>query len=340
MSNRFLVEQFDIWRSGGQELVLVTVLETAGSTYSKAGRQLLINGDRQYAGLVGGGCLEGDLVLRAEEVLKSGTPQLVRYDMRDDADDLWGMGLGCRGMMRLLLQRLNAANDWQPFSQLAELMRRDTATGVELVIASDNACHPVGRMDFSEVADKPFAPGITATETTDGNYESLRWIIKPWPRVLLLGAGPDSHPVIGMARLLGWHITVADHRASLLKAPELSAADHVLLVDSGTLQNELTLESYSAACVMSHHLETDLGYLKALRECPLMYTGVLGPAARRAELLDRLKAENTAVDCVEFAARLKGPVGLDIGAETPQGIALALLAEMHATFAAAGVISI
>lgn len=337
MSNRFLVDQFEAWRADKQALVLVTVMETAGSTYSKAGRQLLISSDSHYAGLVGGGCLEGDLVLRAAEVLQTGTPQSVSYDMRDDADDLWGTGLGCRGMMRLLLQPLSAANNWQPFAQLAGLMRKETATTVALVIESDNKVHPVGSLQVSETKNGQSGPaGAVLTEDAGGNYQSLQWTVKPWPRLLILGAGPDAHSVVDLARVLGWHVTVADHRASLLQAPALQAADNVVQVNSGTLADELELGKYSAACVMSHHLETDLNYLRALRNYPLIYTGVLGPAARRQGLLDRLAAENPTIDNGEFAVRLKGPVGLDIGAETPQGIALALLAEIHAAFSANG----
>lgn len=306
MSNRVLTEQFAAWRDAGEELVLVTVVETAGSTYSKAGRQLLINRAHDYIGLVGGGCLEGDLVLRADEVFADGSPQLVTYDMRDDADDLWGMGLGCRGMMRLLLQKLDRDNDWQPFTRLAELMRKPQATAVALALGSRDT--PAGELVEPE-----------------HNGQSVCWTIEPWTRLLVLGAGPDAGPVIGIAASLGWYIVVADHRADLLQSEYLGAADEIREVQPATLAEDLRLADFNAVCVMSHHLASDRDYLHALAKYQHPYIGVLGPAARRRELLTQLELTDS-----DFGRRLHGPVGMNIGADSPQSIALALLAEIHA----------
>jgi len=180
MSNRFLVEQFDLWRDAGDDLILATVIETDGSTYSKAGRHLLINRQKQYVGLVGGGCLEGDLVLQAEEVLHSGQPRIISYDMRNDADDLWGMGLGCRGMMRLLLQRVDAGSGWQPLQQLTDWMRSDQVVAVSLVTASSDPQLAVGSLQLENVEPAP-----TAVIAQAGEAEKLVWSIKPWPRLLI-----------------------------------------------------------------------------------------------------------------------------------------------------------
>lgn len=320
MSNRFLVEQFDTWREVGDDLILATVIETDGSTYSKAGRHLLINQQKHYAGLVGGGCLEGDLVLQAEEVLQSGEPRVVSYDMRNDADDLWGMGLGCRGMMRLLLQRLDAKNGWQPFQQLSDWMRDNVETTVSLVTSSSDPQVPVGHIQAEERQS-----GSTAVISRQEKTEKLYWRIKPWPRLLILGAGPDVRPVVTFARALGWHVTVADHRPELIDAATLTQSDERIVVNRNKIRDALPWSSYTAACVMSHHLETDIEYLRALSGVSLDYTGVLGPKARREEILQTLGLQDS-----EFARRLHGPVGMEIHANTPQSIALSLLAEIHA----------
>lgn len=327
MSNRFLTEQFAKWRENSRNLVLATVTETDGSTYSKAGRQLLINEQGRYAGLVGGGCLEGDLVLRAREVLDGGAPQLVSYDMRDDADDLWGMGLGCRGVMQLLLQPLTSSENWRPFGEIAAAMSDKRAVTASLVIASNHADHPVGTLQLRTAAAANLPNSVT-TETPQGNYTALHWLINPWPRLLVLGAGPDAEPVVNIARALGWEVCVADHRAELLDAAGFAPADQRVVLDGRDISEQLPLDSFSAACVMSHHLQTDQRYLQSLSNCTLAYTGVLGPAARRAKILTNLQLQDSA-----FAARLHGPVGLDIGADTPQSIALALIAEIQATLA-------
>src|SRR5690554_1806918 len=119
MSVRRIIQAFETWRASGEPLVLATVFETAGSTYSKAGHRILIAANGDYQGLVSGGCLEGDLAERARAVLESGQPAAVTYDMRDDADDLWGLGVGCNGMLRVFLQPLSPAEGYEPFTSIA-----------------------------------------------------------------------------------------------------------------------------------------------------------------------------------------------------------------------------
>ena len=251
MSNRFLVEQFHAWQSQGQPLVLVTVIETAGSTYSKAGRQLLISPERRYAGLVGGGCLEGDLLTRADEVFGDGVPREVTYDMREDDDDLWGMGLGCRGMMRLLLQRLDSDTGWEPFATLAGLMAGTDAARVQLQVSGDSS----GSLSAAEgPADAP--PQLNDAGT------ALSWTIRPWIRLLVLGGGPDAVPVCDIAASLGWQVTVADHRQAYLDAGAFGNADRLVRVTPEALGDELDLSDYDAVCVMSHHLRSDAAYLQ------------------------------------------------------------------------------
>lgn len=323
MHNRQLSEQFAVWRSAGQRLVLVTVVATAGSTYSKAGRHLLIRDGAAYAGLVGGGCLEGDLLVQAETVFATGTPQLVTYDMRDAADDLWGMGLGCRGMMELFLQPLDAGNSWQPFSDIAAIMTSDEPATVELVIAAGASARQAGQHEVRRTGVFSATDAATLTEEPDG-ARVLRWTVMPAPRLLLLGGGPDAAPVVSGARQLGWHVTVCDHRETLLDAPALADADARVCAAPADLDARISLDNYDAVVVMSHHLSSDLEYLRHLAAGSHRYVGVLGPAARRAELLNLLGLEAGAL-----AARLRGPVGFDIGADSPASIALALLAEIH-----------
>lgn len=329
MNNRTLLRHFARWREQQAEMILVTVVDTAGSTYSKAGRHLLIGPDNRYAGLVGGGCLEGDLLLQAEAVRAADAPTLITYDMRDAADDLWGMGLGCRGMMRLLLQPLKPMENWEPLTSLAQAMQKPRATAAALTIASSAAQQPVGELQLGATAP-PAAAELREQLGPDGSCTVLHWTIQPWPRLLVLGAGPDTGPVLRFARDLGWTVSVADHRPALLEAAALAAADHRQLVEPERLADELDLAAFDAVLIMSHHLQTDAHYLQALAQYEHRYAGLLGPHARRAEVLARLQLDGTA-----FAARLRGPVGLNIGADSPESIALAIIAEIHAVLAAA-----
>jgi len=352
MSSRFLVNQFNAWRESGIDMVLATVIHTEGSTYSKAGRQILVRADGQHAGLVSGGCLEGDLAEHARSVIESGLPQRVTYDMRDAADDLWGIGLGCNGLMQILLQPLSSANNWEPFAAIAALLTRRTQGTAALVTQSDVNSLQAGSLyiacdgqDWSgegpAPARLPPAQELQAALPTElildhegGQCALLAWPLRPWPRLLVLGAGPDALPVVNIARALGWEITVADHRPDYFTARDFRAADAIAVVHPDKLAQDIQVAEYSAVIVMSHHFETDRAYLGQLSAFEHRYAGVLGPAARKARLLDEL-----GLGATDFGQRLRGPVGLDIGADNPESIALAILSEIQSVLAASNQLS-
>lgn len=344
MSNRCVVEQFQQWRQTESALVLATVVHTAGSTYSKAGQQILIRSDGRHAGLVSGGCLESDLAEHAREVLQSGVPRLITYDMRNEADDLWGIGLGCNGLMKILLQRLTAEDNWQPFDRLATAMAGPDVEIAALVTASNSTTTPAGSLYVTRnrLAGNSLpvpAPLFAGTEfpteqecdLADGSCSVLLWKIRPWPRLLILGAGPDALPAVRIARSMGWEVTVADHRAHYFAANDFRDADAIAVVDADKMADRIELSDFSAVVVMSHHLETDRHYLRQLATQDHSYTGILGPAARKEKLLTELNLADS-----DFARRLSGPVGLDIGADGPETIALALIAEIQSELARLG----
>ena len=319
--------------------MLATVVETAGSTYSKAGRHLLMNADGSHAGLISGGCLEGDLAEHARQVLTSGEPKVITYDMRDDADDLWGIGLGCNGLMRLLLQRIDAEHYWQPFTNIVMALANPAPQNLDLVISSTHPELAAGSCRVNLSGKNPNWPTdspatytedscITQHTSPQGELEILHWRTQPWVRLLVLGAAPDALPVVQLARELGWEITLADHRAHYLQACDFSAADNVVLVDPAAIGTDISLTDFNAVVVMSHHLETDRKYLQQLSDCDASYIGLLGPAARKQKLLDDLDVQNTVGE--GLAKRLHGPVGLDIGTDSPETIALSLLSEIQA----------
>lgn len=318
MSTRALVESFEHWSAEADALVLITVVATEGSTYSKTGRQILMQPDGRHAGLVSGGCLEGDLVDHARQVCNTGEPKRVTYDMRDDADDLWGIGLGCNGMMQLFLQRISRADDWQPFKTIAQAYADKNAHTLSLITQSDLSDVPAGTC----IVDAP------ADHFPAADIDVLNWQARPWPRLLILGAAPDALPVARFARQLGWIVTVADHRPHYFETSDFGMADQAIVVDPTRLTDALNPDDYSAIVVMSHHLETDRKYLQHLADSQCAYIGVLGPAARKQKLLDQL--EN---DRARLSDRLHGPVGIEIGSDTPETIALALIAEIQAVLA-------
>src|SRR4029453_16237902 len=145
-------------RDRGEPLVLATIARTLGSTYRKAGAQMLLAGDGRAAGLLSGGCLEADLMERARTVL-AGAPVVVDYDTRSSDDVIWGIGLGCEGAMTILLTRLDPANDYQPFAFVDDCRRRGVAGNFALVTQSTNSVYPLGAA-FRSNAAAPLPVGV------------------------------------------------------------------------------------------------------------------------------------------------------------------------------------
>jgi xanthine/CO dehydrogenase XdhC/CoxF family maturation factor len=315
MSFHRLLALFERNRDSDQPLVLCTVIRTAGSTYAKPGAQMLIAADGEYAGLLSGGCLEGDLREHARAVAESGVAHIVSYDLRSSTDQLFGLGAGCEGAMDILLTRVSAAAQWQPLAHLANSAARRTTARVGWVTAS---------------TDERFALGtsLLEPESPPAGVEMFVTVQAPPPRLLLAGAGPDARPVATLAGFLGWHTTVVDHRASYLVTAQFPPGTLLVETRAADVASTLAIDEFAAAVVMSHHLESDLLYLRALARSAVPYVGLLGPAARREKLLGDLGE-----DAAKLRPRLRAPVGLDIGGRSPESIALSIVGEVHAALA-------
>lgn len=345
MSSKALLQRFAAWRSMRQTLALATVVETAGSTYSKAGHRILISESGDYQGLVSGGCLEGDLAAHARQVMTTGIATCVTYDMRDDADELFGLGVGCNGLLRILLQRLSPVGDYQPFAAISEILLGTEAGLCALLVDSPSDPALAGKSlvcTAAGIQHTGLGPTLSATIgslctatksaaalhsfTHDGQtLQALIAPLYPVPRLLVLGAGLDAMPLVTLADTLGWRVSVADHRPAYLAREGFGGAEYTLCAPATELAQRLPLATYSAVVVMSHHLATDRIYLQQLATSAIPYIGLLGPQARRERLLQDL---GTAAQALQ--GRLHGPAGLDIGADSPESIALSILAQIQA----------
>jgi xanthine dehydrogenase accessory factor len=337
-SGNSLSDFFRYRRERGEPLALATVVRTIGSTYRKAGAQMLIAHDGGAAGLLSGGCLESDLMERTRNVLDTGRAMIVEYDTRSSDDVIWGLGLGCEGAMTILLTRIDPANDYQPFAYIEECRRTWSAGKFALVTASSNAAYPLGAaiLDrggvraparLQKILDDS-AAGPAQLIDDDGASFLIVPVELP-PHLLILGAGPDVMPLVDFAATLGWHITVLDHRRAYAVNERFPRASRVESRPAGTVCELLAATRFDAAVVMSHHLPSDQTYLAALADSDVPYVGLLGPAPRRI----RLTAEIGAERAQRLGDRLYGPIGLDIGAKTPESIALAIVSEIQAVLA-------
>ena len=318
--------------------VLATVVATAGSTYRKPGARMLIMADGRYLGLLSGGCLEADLKLHAQEVLESGVPRAIEYDMRGPDDILFGIGAGCEGAMRVLLE---PAAPGSPAAAALAAAGRVTQAGrpTSLVSVHESADLPLGTYaaapPLPSVLIQAAAQALTDCASRNMDREdggrrtrALVQFLAPPPHLLICGAGPDAQPVVSSARTQGWRVSVVDHRAAYAVAAAFPGAT-VTLCDPHLLREHIAVERCHAAVVMSHHLSSDAAYLRELAQAGVpAYVGLLGPEARRSRLAQEL---GPVAEKLKF--RMHGPVGIDIGAVTPEGIALAIVTQIHAWLA-------
>lgn len=298
--------------------VLATVVATAGSTYRKPGARMLLMADGSFIGLLSGGCLESDLQIHAREVLECGTARAFEYDTRGPDDTLFGVGAGCEGTMRVLLEPAG------PMS-LAEVALaaagRATRSGesTSLVMVHNSA-----QMRLGTYRNDPEVPA-------DERSRAFVQRLAPPPHLLICGAAPDAEAVVSTARALGWRVSVVDHRPAYVIAARFAGAE-LHIASPNSLRAEIDLMRCHAAVVMSHHLPSDEVYLRELAEAGVpAYVGLLGPKARRSRL-----AQELGPLIEKLSGRIRGPVGLDIGATTPEGIALAIVGQIHAWLAGRG----
>ena len=290
----YLLSQF-FWRhvSDGHPLAMITVLSTEGSTYSKTGSQMLVNTAGELQGMLSGGCLEGDLAERSKGIIESGIAEIITYDLRGD-DEVFGLGIGCEGVIKILIQPLSLDNDYQPFHALLKAL--ESASEAEMPLAD---------------ASKKI--GVSC--------------IKAPVRLLILGAGLDAEPLVVFAVTLGWEVNVSDYRPALVDRLKKNNDVMAECIPHHDIALGFDLSRFDAAIVMSHNLDADRSYLSALADSSIDYIGLLGPPHRRDRLMRDLE-----VAASSLRDRLHSPVGKRIGGRGPAAIALEIVAELQAYF--------
>lgn len=339
----------------GKRAVLATVVHTQGSVYRKPGARMLVIEDGWRVGAISGGCLEGDIVERSRSLLSADSePILVRYDTTSDDDIVFGLGLGCSGIVDVLLEPLNRPAAREQMALMQACFNTQKPGAIATVFAAHNVpdvsvgdrliIQPDGTF-VSAIANPHAASALIADlmqilvnrqtlvqsyPIATGHLEVLLEVICPPVPLLIFGAGYDALPVVQFAKQLGWQVTVLDHRPDYLTRDCFSHADHLLSCAPDNLQTYgHLLTPQTAAVVMTHHYLSDLGFLKHLIPAQLRYLGVLGPKHRMQQLWHDL-AEYGIFPTDAQSRNFYSPIGLDIGAETPEEIALAIVAEIQA----------
>jgi xanthine/CO dehydrogenase XdhC/CoxF family maturation factor len=321
----------------GEAAVLATVIHTEGSTYRRAGARLLVAGDGSAIGVVSGGCLEPDLVEHARTVLRTGEPRRVRYDHARPDDLVWGLGLGCAGIVELFLERVDAAHPG-PLETLRGWLDARSAGSIATRIGGPGAARrrtlrpgaaPEGDAALA-AHDAALGEALASGRprlVRDAAGDVAIEVFRPPPRLAIFGAGPDAPPLVAQAELLGWQVDVWDHRPEQARAGRFPA--HTVActpAEDAVAALAPTADTY--AVVMTHHYLRDRTLLAALLASPCPYVAALGPRRRTEQLLREIELERGLPE--DAARRVFAPAGIDLGAEAPEEIALAIVAEIRA----------
>jgi xanthine/CO dehydrogenase XdhC/CoxF family maturation factor len=345
-------------------MALATVVGVEGSAYRRPGAHMLIAESGETCGTISGGCLERDVLERAAWVMKTGAARLIEYDTRGHEDIVWGLGMGCNGVVRVLLESLHEGGSAvRALRFVADCLSARQGGVCATVIAcqqgAEGDAFKVGarlllderleirggtltderlvarvREDALEVLACKVA-AVRSFETGAGRVEIFFDLIRPPRPLVIFGAEHDALPLVEQARVLGWHVTVVDTRARRATVERFARANEVVLCRAEEVAARVSLTENTAAVVMTHNYPDDIELLRALLPSPVCYLGLLGPKQRAQQLLAELQADEARPSDAPHA-RLHSPVGLDIGAETPEEIALAIVAEIKAVCAARG----
>ena len=352
-----LLAALDRAQVGQQETVIATVVKVEGSAYRRPGARMIIAQLGEATGTVSGGCLESDVSKKAWWLTASGKPSIRTYSTGEDDDELeeaeLSFGLGCNGTVHILFERVLPESESLVVDVLREVKASGHGAALATVIGSHNARQvAVGeRVALSpsiglrtQMHERWLAQAIaedlravldarrSATRTYEGAGGEIEVLLEYIPaprRLVIFGAGHDASPLVSMARLQGWHITVIDARPHFARAQRFPDADLVLAAPLAALPDLTARVADAAVVVMTHSLTQDRHWLGQVLNGAPRYIGQLGPRSRTERLLDELPAslrESQALCTLHF------PVGLDLGGDTPDSVALSILSEINAVF--------
>ena len=329
-----------------QTAVLATLVKVEGSAYRCLGARMLITSNGQQVGTISGGCLESDLVERSQKVFKTGIPSLVKYDTTSEDDLIWGLGLGCQGVAYILIELLTNADTLSLIDKCISIRKAgavatvfkvedtDLKKGDRLLLDPDGSIiSQVSNSELKDVVVRDLQSVLQIKKSKSHSYQLSKGtveifleIIQPPISLVIFGAGFDVLPVVRFAKELGWYVTVIDPLARPHTKERFGECDRLILGSSDEVTSQIEFDLETVAVVMSHNYLYDLEFLQTLSTIPLKYLGILGPKKRTNKLLQDLKYEGNIIE----SEQLYSPVGLDIGADTPEAIAISIIAEIQA----------
>jgi xanthine dehydrogenase accessory factor len=356
-----IISAYDAAVADGKKMALATVVHVEGSSYRRPGARMLITEDGALTGAISGGCLEGDALRKALLVIMQQQSMLVTYDTSDEEDDIIGLGLGCNGIIQVLIEPIDPNTPHHPVQllkiaagkrQLSALLtlfslenKKEAQPGTCMLLTAEGQL-----FGNSEYITRPLT-AIAANAIQNGQssfqqfssaekvYTVFVEAIVPAISLVIIGAGNDIQPLATMATTLGWKTTIIDGRPAYAKKERFPAACSVLLAKPEQVIRQVSIDARTAIVLMTHNYHYDMQMLRVLAGMAIKYTGMLGPRKKLERMLAALQDEGIVLSGAQLAT-IHSPVGLDIGAETPEEIALSILAEIQTVFAAASAVSL
>lgn len=351
-----IIRAYDAASNAGKRSAIASVVHVNGSSYRRAGARMLVSDDGQLTGAISGGCLEGDALRKAMLVLSQQQSKLVTYDTSDEDDMTIGIQLGCAGIIQVLFEPINTQDPNNPIDLLRKSVslrqqsvlvtlfslkdKKNEQSGTCLLMEENgNITGTIPYHKLHEAILKDVAgvmkDRVSAFRSYDEKGLSITAFIQylqPPVSLVIVGAGNDAIPMVQIADILGWEVTVVDGRSTHAKPERFVSACQVLVSKPEKVLDQIVIDEYTFFVLMTHNYSYDKAMLKALLEKEVRYIGVLGPKKKLERMLDEFLDEGIELR-QEQLKTVYGPVGLEIGAETAEEIALSIISEIKAVLA-------
>ncbi|MEX6688843.1 XdhC family protein [Danxiaibacter flavus] len=328
-----------------KQTALVSVVKVDGSSYRRPGARMLVTEDGEITGAISGGCLEGDALRKAQLAMFEKRNKLEIYDTTDDEDNKLGIQLGCNGIVYILFEPLQIHDPHNPLNLLKRVAHSRKDAVIATIFNEDKRLHQQGTVclvnenetialyaDADLQADASVVLGSKNSSVKNyGDHTALFQFVPPSIQLVVAGAGNDTQPLTEMAYILGWNIVIVDGRPAHATQQRFPKAGKVCVAKPQEILSAVNVDEESAFVLMTHNYNYDLAVLEQIMRTNCSYIGVLGPKKKLQKMFDELVEKGTTIS-EDALQKIYGPVGLDIGAETSEEIALSVIAEIKAVF--------
>jgi xanthine dehydrogenase accessory factor len=337
----------------GRQTALATVVHVEGSSYRRPGARMLVEDNGKITGAISGGCLEGDALRKALLAINQRQNKLVTYNTLQQDEVEFGVQLGCNGIVHILFEPIDSNNEHNPIALLEKFQSEKKNAVVVTLFSLKNfhgqqagTCVFFSETDFySAIEDKHLETEIKKDASqvlvnkssllkqyANGELNAFVELLEPPVSLIIVGAGNDALPLVDMATVLGWQITVADGRSTHANRQRFAKANSLIVAKPAEAAEQFVIDDRTVIVLMTHNYNYDLALMRLLFQKKCTYLGILGPKKRLDRLLTELEDEGIVIPD-ENRDMIFGPIGLDIGAETPEEIALSILAEIKTVIA-------